>query len=364
MALEVSSDLPQILVFSGMLGAAGGFTFDVVTPLKARAGEPSVAFDNRIDRPRRLEDGGYDFGFIGPMLVGAVAAVAAVLAVGVSRPTTAAVVEVDRLIWLALVGGFGGSAVLQALRQALIGVIEKRAQQLLDEVRDETLELLDREVRSRLALFTAGQQQKVLDPKLEEDITNESIRLADSISRRASRRTQLSLRTALLAGIPLVALAGLVGGAAFAILDDDGPVQVEQADRVATPEPVGETSREADETQGNANVDQPEDELPGRKPIADLVIDEVTQSSVTVTNTGGAEAGSFVVSVAPEGVSSFRVDFLDGLAIDQTDTGFFECVEGEVTVALDVDDAVDERDEDDNDVTAGPFADCPEPTVN
>ena len=75
-------DLAWAIGLAALLGALGGFTSDLVDPLKQSGDEISSDLENRLTLPHHFkataEDvGTVDFGFAGPMIVGAVAAQAA-----------------------------------------------------------------------------------------------------------------------------------------------------------------------------------------------------------------------------------------------------------------------------------------------
>lgn len=87
----------------------------------------------------------------------------------------------------------------------------------------------------------------------------------------------------------------------------------------------------------------------------DLIVSNLTGSSVTVTNVGTLASGRFVVSVG--GKAFFvEVDLLPG-----TSVGFpFKCRPGPLTATVDSTQSVEETDETNNSLTAGPF-DCESP---
>lgn len=90
----------------------------------------------------------------------------------------------------------------------------------------------------------------------------------------------------------------------------------------------------------------------------DLVVTELSGIGVTVANAGSLPAGRFVVSV---GERAFIVE--DGLAPGAS-VGFdFACRQGPLTAVADSTERVEETDETNNLVTAGPF-DCTSPTVS
>ena len=95
---------------------------------------------------------------------------------------------------------------------------------------------------------------------------------------------------------------------------------------------------------------------PTGQPAPDLVVTELTATSLTVTNVGDAPAGRFVVSV---GGTAFTVE--DGLAPGASARLDFKCRQGSLTAAADSTDRIEESDETNNARTAGPF-DCQSPS--
>lgn len=95
---------------------------------------------------------------------------------------------------------------------------------------------------------------------------------------------------------------------------------------------------------------------PTAEAAPDLVVTELTATSVTVTNVGDAPAGRFVVSV---GGTAFTVE--DGLEAGAGVLFDFKCRQGSFTAAADSTDRVEESDETNNARTAGPF-DCQSPS--
>jgi len=101
------------------------------------------------------------------------------------------------------------------------------------------------------------------------------------------------------------------------------------------------------------------DEQPGqlgerspKGPGANLKISSLTRTEVEVENIGKDRARSFAVSVAN---STFTVE--DGLRPDERASFEYACKAGTVTAVADQTDRVEESDETDNSMTAGPF-DC------
>ena len=169
--LSSFDEVVQVVGIAAALGVAGGLANALAEPVKrlrARREESEVpeeglltATENRLVLPAAFRVGKgrlmLDAGFLGPMLIGAVAAAATVFALGVTRPaeptsvdvgkavgalrdakvpeaTLASVrsrlsepkpafIEWEKLVWLSLIGGFAGSALLQAARARLIDAI-------------------------------------------------------------------------------------------------------------------------------------------------------------------------------------------------------------------------------------------------
>jgi hypothetical protein len=88
----------------------------------------------------------------------------------------------------------------------------------------------------------------------------------------------------------------------------------------------------------------------------DLAVTELTGTQVSVQNLGSAAAGRFVISVAG---TAFLVD--GGLAPGASAHFGFACKQGPLTAVVDSTEAVEEADESNNVLTAGPF-DCSSPS--
>jgi len=121
--LDLETQLATIVAVTSLLAAVGGFAYDILFPVGV-ASDEATRIDNRISLPHRVE-GGIDLGFLGPVLVGVVAANAAVFAVAFrTEEDGSAQVAISTLIWIALVAGVAGAAVLDALRDRLIARIQ------------------------------------------------------------------------------------------------------------------------------------------------------------------------------------------------------------------------------------------------
>ncbi len=91
MDFSLPADLwTSVVPIAAAVGAVGGFGWDVGNAIRASSKEPTTGLDNVIELPHGFEKtgGGYavDLGFLGPMIVGALAGVLLVLLVGPSAP--------------------------------------------------------------------------------------------------------------------------------------------------------------------------------------------------------------------------------------------------------------------------------------
>ncbi|MQA99150.1 MAG: hypothetical protein GEU78_02465 [Actinobacteria bacterium] len=125
MELDLATQLVTIVAVTSSLAALGGFVYDILFPVGVVT-EERPRLDNQISLPHRVE-GGIDLGFLGPVLVGVVAGNAAIFAVAFRTETDgSALVGLPTLIWIALVAGVAGAALLDALRDRLIARVEGR----------------------------------------------------------------------------------------------------------------------------------------------------------------------------------------------------------------------------------------------
>jgi hypothetical protein len=125
--LDLATQLVTIVVVTSLLAALGGFVYDILFPVGIVT-EERPRLDNQISLPHRVE-GGIDLGFLGPVLVGVVAGNAAIFAVAFRTETDgSALVGLPTLIWIALVAGVAGAALLDALRDRLIARVEGRTE--------------------------------------------------------------------------------------------------------------------------------------------------------------------------------------------------------------------------------------------
>lgn len=170
MNLELPSQLGFVIFAASLLGAIGGLAFDVASPLQRKEGSRADDFDNKLSLPS-VHERELMLGFLGPMFVGAVAAVTALFAIAVTADEsgTSATVPVQSLIWISLAAGFGGSLVLEALRTLVIDLIKGRKDALTtraldaaaksagDRMRGELPALIDRACEDR------AERQRVSD---------------------------------------------------------------------------------------------------------------------------------------------------------------------------------------------------------
>jgi hypothetical protein len=173
------ASLVGILAASAACGAVGGIAFDLTEPVhprgkrRTRTGTAPPAVDdaesdgsfgdNRVAMPRRIKVRGrvfWEFGFLGPMFIGTIAALIAVSLLAVNRPDAPGTIELgalhntlqahdvtaktitavdatlktrtpfvqwDRLIAIALIGGFAGIALLRVARSRLLTAMRQVA---------------------------------------------------------------------------------------------------------------------------------------------------------------------------------------------------------------------------------------------
>lgn len=195
-------ELWAVIAWSAVLGGLGGLAFDVLEPLAGRQGPIATDFDNKISLPRLFRDPStgvvtVDVGFVGPIFVGAVAALVAVFLIapappsggealrgvseisaareasprgggGASSEQTQARLEraEDRLdprinfaslIPIALLAGFGGPIVLRTARRRVTDLLGAAAAQATEQAKQVGREAVDSdpelndETRKRLA---------------------------------------------------------------------------------------------------------------------------------------------------------------------------------------------------------------------
>jgi hypothetical protein len=125
----VDTQLLEVLFACVVLGMAGGLAYDITEPLRPGKSWKSSDFENRTSVPS-LKSGTQDWGFLGPMLVGAVTAATVLFLIGLdalpeddATNPSAQVVPLDRLIFLSLLSGFAGAMALRVLRGRLAAVL-------------------------------------------------------------------------------------------------------------------------------------------------------------------------------------------------------------------------------------------------
>jgi hypothetical protein len=150
-----SKDFETIVVLAAVAGAAGGFAWDIANPVRRFSKNPPIGLENRITFPKLFSargTRGLDLGFLGPLIIGALAGIVAVLVAGRSGPggedvvrelanlatagandpeaaekaeeALATGINKTTLYPLALLGGIAGWALLQALASRLSSLFE------------------------------------------------------------------------------------------------------------------------------------------------------------------------------------------------------------------------------------------------
>jgi subtilase family serine protease len=92
-------------------------------------------------------------------------------------------------------------------------------------------------------------------------------------------------------------------------------------------------------------------------PKPDLLVTSITNTSVTVKNSGNAAAAAFAISITGVGTPS-----IDGLGAGASKTVDFACTEGSITAKADPDNRIDESDEQNNALTVNGLT-CPKPDL-
>jgi len=94
--------------------------------------------------------------------------------------------------------------------------------------------------------------------------------------------------------------------------------------------------------------------------LPDLIVEEITSTSITIANVGNAQAGSFVVDGGRR-VGTFNVR---GLAPGERTIVTYPCAAGNIIATVDATDQVEESSESNNTGSAGPFACLPDLLVS
>jgi hypothetical protein len=121
----VDTQFLAVLLVVAAFGVVGGLAYDITEPLHPGKSWRSADFDNRTALPS-LKKGIQEWGFVGPMVVGAVAALTVVFLLGVdplpqddATNPLARAIPLDRLVFLPLIAGFAGSLAMRVLRGRL-----------------------------------------------------------------------------------------------------------------------------------------------------------------------------------------------------------------------------------------------------
>lgn len=114
----------KVIPLAALVGAVAGFVWDIGNAIRRSADDPATGLDNIITLPRGSAgaDGSrnLDLGFIGPMLVGAMAGILLVLLAGRSAPgaeeTASAISQVSEAV-----GGTGTSDQAETIAESNLG---------------------------------------------------------------------------------------------------------------------------------------------------------------------------------------------------------------------------------------------------
>jgi len=163
MDYSFDTDFGTIIMIALGVGALGGLAWEIANAVRRDSNEPAIGLDNRITFPFFFRDRGrgfgLDFGFLGPLVIGAFAGAVTVLLAGRSGPDGADVVRelsnlaaapesngasesaeqvlatgIDKAILypLAFLGGIAGWALLQTLASRLSSLFEVMVEQSAD----------------------------------------------------------------------------------------------------------------------------------------------------------------------------------------------------------------------------------------
>jgi hypothetical protein len=229
MDLELGTQLLTIVGVTSLLAAMGGFVYDVLFPVGV-AESGKQRFDNRIFFPHRV-DGGFDLGFLGPVLVGIVAGNATIFAVAFKTDADGvATVSLSTLVWMSLIAGVAGAAVLDSLRERLIASLEGREEDSRNDRITAFMPMIQGEVRLRFPElaedFCEGRRS------LEEatSLFEKSIYAVLGNTRRsddqgivAARRRRSLLRFATAVVLFIILLVGVVSAEPSAERNTGGP---------------------------------------------------------------------------------------------------------------------------------------------
>lgn len=182
----VDTQLVWVLFVVVMLGMAGGLAYDITEPLRPGKSWKASDFENRTSIPS-LRAGVQEWGFVGPMLVGAVGALVVLFLVGLDRlPADDAInpsaqfISLDRLIFLPLLAGFAGSLALRVLRSRLAAALRiteltevaAKAKSALEKKQDSSVPV-KATVEAALVSVQAAQQVPAVGPATVAKIETE-----------------------------------------------------------------------------------------------------------------------------------------------------------------------------------------------
>lgn len=151
-ALTLNDQLWKVVGIAAVFGSLGGLAYDIGTPLLPSPSWKPESFENKTMVPRfRRNNTELEWGFIGPMLVGVVAALVAVFVFTVERPEPSAElisgieqrlldggipqedidslelaeplsasIDPSQLVWVSLIAGFAGAVLLRTIGSRMV----------------------------------------------------------------------------------------------------------------------------------------------------------------------------------------------------------------------------------------------------
>ena len=337
MELILEASLAWVIAWAMLLGALGGLAFGIAYPIESKSAGSAPGSAVRL--PRRLPDGGFELAIAGPMAVGAVAAVASVFAVAVEEVDGRSTLSVGRLIWVGIVAGFGGTAVLEAMRNRLTAVVEARVDAVLDRLKAGVTDRVAEEVAARVPDWSEAAARAV-ELGAGVDVAAEVKEIvAAALERDPGARPPRK---------PPAAPAMLMFGSALLLagLSTAAVTRADTAVSVADPGvPSAAPESEPPPSPSLEPTRSPSPSAPALRP--DLTV-KPTSSGFLVSNEGTAASDEFVVSSSTAGSSPVeqRLGPLEpGATTAET---FLPCREGIWEVRADPQDAIDELDEQNN----------------